>query len=110
LDLSTSLQYVKGIGPVRAKVLAAKGLLTVADLLYYAPFRYEDRRNMKTVAQLAPGEKAAVLAWVRGSKLSRVGRKMPAGFMASDTPKPWFPIPVWRYLEKSNWIVSAEIA
>jgi len=83
LDLSTSLQYVKGIGPVRAKILAAKGLLTVADLLYYAPFRYEDRRNMKTIAQLAPGEKAAVLAWVRGSKLSRVGRKMQGLFEAS---------------------------
>jgi len=83
LDLSTSLQYVKGIGPVRAKVLAAKGLLTVADLLYYAPFRYEDRRNMKTIAQLAPGEKAAVLAEVRGSKLSRVGRKMQGLFEAS---------------------------
>ena len=83
MDLSTSLQYVKGIGPVRAKVLAAKGLLTVADLLYYAPFRYEDRRNMKTIAQLAPGEKAAVLGVVRGSKLSRVGRKMQGLFEAS---------------------------
>ncbi len=74
---------MKGIGPVRAKVLAAKGLLTVADLLYYAPFRYEDRRNMKTIAQLAPGEKAAVLGIVRGSKLSRVGRKMQGLFEAS---------------------------
>ncbi|MBV9033989.1 MAG: ATP-dependent DNA helicase RecG [Acidobacteriaceae bacterium] len=83
MDLSTPLQYVKGIGPVRAKILAAKGLLTVSDLLYYAPFRYEDRRNMKTVAQLAPGEKAAVLGWVRGSKLSRVGRKMQGLFEAS---------------------------
>ena len=83
MDLSTPLQYVKGIGPVRAKVLAAKGLLTVADLLYYAPFRYEDRRNMKTIAQLAPGEKAAVLGWVRSSKLSRVGRRMQGLFEAS---------------------------
>ena len=68
---------------MRAKVLAAKGLLTVADLLYYAPFRYEDRRNMKTIAQLAPGEKAAVLGWVRSSKLSRVGRRMQGLFEAS---------------------------
>jgi ATP-dependent DNA helicase RecG len=83
LDLSTPLQYVKGIGPVRAKVLAAKGLLTVADLLYYAPFRYEDRRNMKTIAQLAPGEKAAVMGVVRSSKLSRVGRRMQGLFEAS---------------------------
>ncbi len=74
---------MKGIGPVRAKVLAAKGLLTVSDLLYYPPFRYEDRRNMKPIAQLAPGEKAAVLACVRGTKLSRVGHRMQGLFEAS---------------------------
>jgi ATP-dependent DNA helicase RecG len=71
LDLGTRLQYVKGIGPARAEMLAAKGLLTVADLLYYAPFRYEDRRNIKSIAELAPGEKAVLLARVSKAKLSR---------------------------------------
>src|SRR5579875_2560930 len=70
LDLGTPLQFVKGIGPARAEMLAAKGLNTVSDLLYYAPFRYEDRRNVKPISQLAPGEKAAVLARVAGSQLS----------------------------------------
>lgn len=71
MDLGTWLQYVKGIGPARAEMLAAKGLLTVADLLYYAPFRYEDRRNIKSIAELAPGEKAVLLARVSKAKLSR---------------------------------------
>lgn len=70
MDLDTPLQFVKGIGPARAEMLAAKGLNTISDLLYYAPFRYEDRRNVKPISQLAPGEKAAVLARVAGSKLS----------------------------------------
>ncbi len=70
MDLETPLQYVKGIGPARAEMLAAKGLATVADLLYYAPFRYEDRTNVKTIAELAPGEKAAVTASVVSAKLS----------------------------------------
>jgi ATP-dependent DNA helicase RecG len=70
LDLTTPLQFVKGIGSARASMLAAKGLLTVADLLYYAPFRYEDRTNRKTIDQLAPGEKAAVVAHVDSAKLS----------------------------------------
>ncbi len=52
-------------------MLAAKGLLTIADLLYYAPFRYEDRTNVKTIAQLVPGEKAAVMARVAHAKFSR---------------------------------------
>jgi ATP-dependent DNA helicase RecG len=75
LDFSTPLQFVKGIGPARAEMLAAKGLQTVSDLLYYAPFRYEDRRNVKPISQLAPGEKAAVLARVAGSQLSGFRRR-----------------------------------
>jgi ATP-dependent DNA helicase RecG len=75
LDLSTPLQFVKGIGPARAEMLAAKGLHTISDLLYYAPFRYEDRRNVKPIAMLAPGEKAAVLARVAGSQMSGFRRR-----------------------------------
>jgi ATP-dependent DNA helicase RecG len=70
LDLSTPLQFVKGIGPARAQMLGAKGLETVADLLYYAPFRYEDRSNVKTIGELAPGEKAATVAHVATAKMS----------------------------------------
>ena len=51
-------------------MLAAKGLLTVEDLIYYAPFRYEDRRNVKAIAELAPGEKAAVSAWVDTARMA----------------------------------------
>jgi ATP-dependent DNA helicase RecG len=83
LDLNTPLQYVKGIGPVRAEMLSAKGLETVADLLYYAPFRYEDRRNLKPISQLAPGEKAAVLAQVDSGKLSTFRRGAVALFEAT---------------------------
>jgi len=75
LELSTPLQYVKGIGPARAQMLAAKGLETVSDLLYYAPFRYEDRRNVKSISELAPGEKAAVLARIADAKLTNFRRR-----------------------------------
>jgi ATP-dependent DNA helicase RecG len=75
MDLTTPLTYVKGIGPARAAMLEAKGLVTVEDLLGYVPFRYEDRSNMKTVAQLAPGEMATVIADVRSAKLSGFKRR-----------------------------------
>ena len=83
MDLATPLQYVKGIGPARAEMLAAKGLFTVADLLYYAPFRYEDRRNIKSIAELAPGEKAVLLARVSSTKLSRFRGRSPGLFEAT---------------------------
>jgi ATP-dependent DNA helicase RecG len=75
MDLSTPLTYVKGIGPARAAMLEAKGLITVEDLLGYVPFRYEDRSNMKTIGQLAPGEMATVIAEVRSAKLSGFKRR-----------------------------------
>ena len=77
MDLTTPLTYVKGVGPARAAMLEAKGLITVEDLLAYVPFRYEDRSNMKTVAQLAPGEMATVIAEVRSAKLSRIQAAQP---------------------------------
>ncbi len=75
MDLTTPLTYVKGIGPARAAMLESKGLTTVEDLLGYFPFRYEDRSNMKPIAQLAPGEMATVIAEVKEAKLSGFRRR-----------------------------------
>lgn len=68
---------------MRGEMLAAKGLETVADLLYYAPFRYEDRRNIKPISQLAPGEKATVLAIVTSARLSGFRHRSVGLFEAS---------------------------
>jgi len=76
LELSTSVQYIKGIGPRLAEVLAAKGIRTLQDLLHYLPFRYEDRLNPRGIAELRPGEMATVIAEVRTSGLFRT-RRMP---------------------------------
>ncbi|HEY7336645.1 MAG TPA: ATP-dependent DNA helicase RecG [Bryobacteraceae bacterium] len=74
MDLSTPLMYVKGVGPGRAAMLESKGLKTVEDLLTYAPFRYEDRSNVKPISELAPGEMATVLAEVRSARTSLLRR------------------------------------
>jgi ATP-dependent DNA helicase RecG len=76
LQPSTSVQYVKGIGPRLAQILAAKGIATVDDLLHYLPFRYEDRLNPRSIAELRAGEMATVIAEVRNSGLFRT-RRMP---------------------------------
>src|ERR1700732_4872217 len=76
LELSTPVQYVKGVGPRIAEVLAAKGIHTVGDLLHYLPFRYEDRLNPRGISELRPGEMATVVGEVRNSGLFRT-RSMP---------------------------------
>jgi ATP-dependent DNA helicase RecG len=74
VDLATPVTYVKGVGPQRAEALAAKGIATAGDLLFYAPFRYEDRTNVKPLARLAPGEMASVIAVVDSIRTPRFRR------------------------------------
>jgi ATP-dependent DNA helicase RecG len=76
VELSTPVQFVKGIGPRLAEVLASKDLRTVDDLLHYLPFRYEDRLNPRGIAELRVGEMATVIGEVRNSGLFRT-RRMP---------------------------------
>src|SRR5215467_8621563 len=76
LEPGTSVQFVKGIGPRLADRVAAKGIHTVDDLLHYLPFRYEDRLNPRSIAELRAGEMATVIAEVRTSGLFRT-RRMP---------------------------------
>jgi ATP-dependent DNA helicase RecG len=74
LELHTPIHQVKGVGPRYAAILAEKSISTVEDLLYYLPFRYEDRANPKSIAELREGETTAVIAEVRTSALFRTKR------------------------------------
>src|SRR3954470_649876 len=77
LELHTPIQHVKGIGSRIASILGDKGMSTVEDLLYYLPFRYEDRANPKSIAELRVGEMASIIAEVRASHLYRTKSGMP---------------------------------
>jgi ATP-dependent DNA helicase RecG len=94
LDLHTEVQFVKGVGPRIAAGLEQKNILTVEDLLYYLPFRYEDRLNPRGIAELKAGEMATVIAEVRNSTLYRTRRmpifEMVAGSGRSTLKCVWF--------------------
>lgn len=62
LDLYKDVQYVKGIGPKKACKLNKLGIFTLKDLLYYFPRQFEDRNNLKKIAQLENDEKATIKA------------------------------------------------
>ena len=89
---------MKGIGPRLAEVLAAKGIATVEDLLYYLPFRYEDRLNPRRIGELRPGEMASVIAEVRTSALFRTKRmpmfELTVGDPVSPKENPTLPRPL----------------
>lgn len=73
--LSTALRFLKGVGPRKAGDLERAGLLTVEDLLYRLPFRYEDRSHMQSIVSLRPGAKAAVLGKIKSARLVTTRRR-----------------------------------
>ncbi|EQF23804.1 ATP-dependent DNA helicase RecG [Clostridioides difficile CD160] len=62
MDLYKDVQYVKGIGPKKADKLNKLGIFTLKDLLYYFPRQFEDRNNLKKIAQLEDDEKVTIKA------------------------------------------------
>lgn len=53
MTLETSIEYVKGIGPDRAKLIkSVLGISTVEDLLTFYPIRYLDKSKVYKVANL----------------------------------------------------------
>jgi len=75
LTLSTEVMYLKGVGPARAAKLAERGIVTVADLLAYLPFRYEDRIRFTPIKQIVPGGTYTVQAEVASAGAAQFGRR-----------------------------------
>ena len=54
------LTRFKGVGPRVAEKLSGLGLLTVQDLLFHLPLRYQDRTRLSPLGSLRPGQEALV--------------------------------------------------
>ncbi len=76
------MQYLRGVGPARAALLARLGIETVHDLLLHLPRRHEDRRNPTPLSRLTEGIEQAAIVRVetvrtirtrRGTTLVRAG-------------------------------------
>ena len=73
--LSDAVATLSGVGPARQKGLAELGINTIADLLTYYPFRYEDLQ-VKDVNEIADQEKVTLKGTVASEPvLARFGRK-----------------------------------
>lgn len=75
--LDTEVQFLKGVGPKLAEMLAKVGLKTVGDVLYHMPRRYEDRRNIPPIRSLRPGDWATI----RGRVVNVEGRPTRRGMV-----------------------------
>ncbi|MGH7786779.1 MAG: ATP-dependent DNA helicase RecG, partial [Candidatus Binatia bacterium] len=59
-QLRKPLQFVRGVGPALGQRLGKFGLVTVEDILYHLPMRYEDRTLIETIAAALPGSKTTI--------------------------------------------------
>ena len=62
--LATPIKNLKGVGPKRAAQLESFGLKTIGDLLHHLPFRYDDRREIKKIAQAVAGAEASFVGYL----------------------------------------------
>ena len=73
--LEDSVQYLKGVGPKKAAELAERDIVTVEDLLYHLPFRYEDRGALTPLRDIREGETVTVWGRVIQGALRKTRRR-----------------------------------
>ncbi|MFA5784615.1 MAG: DEAD/DEAH box helicase, partial [Phycisphaerae bacterium] len=78
------VQYLKGVGPARAKVFAEMGVNTVADLLEYFPRDYNFLSEPVKIAKLKAGENATLIGLVQSVDFNPYGRSQIFEIMATD--------------------------
>ncbi len=65
LRLNSPLQYVKGVGPRKAELLAKYGLKSVHDMLLYFPREYLDRTSVVPISELKTDQPATIIGVVK---------------------------------------------
>ena len=88
MNLATSLDQIKGVGPKTAAELRQAGLETVGDILLFLPRKHEDFTHVTPIAELSPGK---VTICARCQQIStrpvRRGLRLTTAVLADDTSK-----------------------
>ncbi len=88
MNLTTSLEQIRGVGPKTAEQLKAAGLETVKDILVFLPRKHEDFTGVGDIIDLQPGK---VTIKARCEKIStrmvRRGLKLTTAVLVDATGK-----------------------
>ncbi len=71
-----ALTTLKGVGPSMAKRLEKLSLLSVQDLLFHLPLRYEDRTRVSTIRDCLVGTHTNIIGEITSNQLTHGKRRM----------------------------------
>lgn len=63
--LDAKLTVLQGVGPKNAETFAKLGMVTLGDMLYYYPRRYDDYSQLKPIKELFYGEQVTVIGTIQ---------------------------------------------
>ncbi len=95
LELTTSVKYLKGVGPKRAEALARLDVRSVGDLVYHTPHRYLDATTITPLARAHTGREVSCVGRVvstgilptrRGLRVFRAVLKDESGVLECGWP------------------------
>ncbi|MBI4682912.1 MAG: DNA helicase RecG, partial [Nitrospirae bacterium] len=116
ISKDTPVQYVKGVGPARAALLKRLGIETIEDILFYFPWRYEDRKNLKKICDLSYGKHETALCEVVSSDIITTPRRRMKIFELTVTDETgslkskWFNQPyLKKYFQKGQKVILSGV-
>jgi len=111
IRIDSPLQFVKGVGPRKAEVLARHNLVTVRDLLFYFPRQYLDRTNVVPIGKLQVHQSVTIIGTVRAHGILRGRRRRYEVILEDDSGAIsllWFGgIRYWERMFKKGQVFAA---
>jgi len=75
-DKEYELQFLKGVGPKRAEVLAKFGIHTSEELLNFFPRKYVDRSRIVSLDKLQPEHEVTIIGKIEAAGIRRARKPM----------------------------------
>jgi ATP-dependent DNA helicase RecG len=110
LGLEAPVTRLPGVGPRYAQLLAKLGIVTIRDLLWHFPRRYEDYSALKLISELTLNEECTVIAnvWEVQSRKARNGREIVQAIVGDSTGTiqvTWFNPYMLRQIKQGHTVV-----
>ena len=70
--LETEIQFIKGVGPKRARALESLNIYTIKDLIYYFPRKYLDRTSLSLIGDISEEQEVNLVGRVKSVSLKRM--------------------------------------